>query len=574
MQLRTIRRKSVLALSALLGLASTMVLVAGCSSDGAAAPEAPAEASAARGDLLVTHVYYKDQADLQRMVDETDLDVLEEVNAEEGWVAVLIEDAKQYDDLIAQGYRVDIVERESAAARKKTQSMEALAGIPGYSCYRTVEETNTAINTLVSDHPTLAKVVTIGKSWKKVQNSSQGYDLRVLKVTNSAIAGPKPVFFLMGAIHAREYTTAETALRFAEQMVNGYGTDADATWLLDHYELHVLPQTNPDGRKIAEQGYYQRKNGNNSNGGSCSNPPQSSNQYGTDLNRNSSYKYATGGSSSQACAETYRGPSAASEPETRAVQDYIASIFPDQRGPNTSDPAPSTATGVLITLHSYAQKVLYPWGWSASAPPNAAGLATLGRKLGFLNGYSACQVAASGCMYVASGGTDDWSYGELGVASYTIEMGTAFFESCSSFTSTVAPGNLAALRYAFKAARRPYQTPSGPDSLEVVASPSTVTAGAKVTLTAKAIDGRYSSTSEATQNIAAARYSVGAPSWVSGTTTVAMSASDGAFNAKTESVTASIDTSGWQTGRHIVLVESQDASGNWGVPSAVFINVQ
>jgi hypothetical protein len=36
----------------------------------------------------------------------------------------------------------------------------------------------------------------------------------------------------------------------------------------------------------------------------------------------------------------------------------------------------------------------------------------------------------------------------------------------------------------------------------------------------------------------------------------------------------SIDTTGWSTGRHSILVESQDAAGNWGVPSAVFLDIQ
>ncbi len=45
-----------------------------------------------------------------------------------------------------------------------------------------------------------------------------------------------------------------------------------------------------------------------------------------------------------------------------------------------------------------------------------------------------------------------------------------------------------------------------------------------------------------------------------------MSASDGAFNAKREGVTAQISTEGWASGRHLILVESQDAAGNWGVP--------
>jgi hypothetical protein len=53
-----------------------------------------------------------------------------------------------------------------------------------------------------------------------------------------------------------------------------------------------------------------------------------------------------------------------------------------------------------------------------------------------------------------------------------------------------------------------------------------------------------------------------------------MSATDGTFNASTEGVSASINTTGWAPGRHTILVESQDAAGNWGVPSAVFLDIQ
>ena len=55
--------------------------------------------------------------------------------------------------------------------------------------------------------------------------------------------------------------------------------------------------------------------------------------------------------------------------------------------------------------------------------------------------------------------------------------------------------------------------------------------------------------------------------------TYPMQASDGSFNAKTEGIQATVDTSQLGAGRHIIFVESQDADGNWGVPSAVFLTV-
>jgi carboxypeptidase T len=562
--------RSTLVLGACLG-------VAACSGEPAAesVESSAADALAVQGpkptapEVIFARVFYKNEADLARMT--VDLDLLETADRDAGWVGALL-DPTRYEALLAQGYRVDVVSRETPVKPEALSS----SGIPGYSCYRTVEETQATMRTIVSDHPGLAKFVDIGDSWTKASTGgSAGYDLLVLQLTSNVVAGPKPVFFLMGAIHAREYVTAETALRFAEQMVNGYGTDPDATWLLDNFELHVLPQANPDGRKLAEEGYYQRKNRDGESAGWCSNPPTPWSQAGTDLNRNSSFRWGGAGASSSPCEETYRGASKGSDPETQAIQGYLASIFPDQRGPKDTDAAPPDSSGIFLSLHSYASLVLFPWAWTTTGAPNGQQLATLGRKFGYFNGYSVCQ--PSKCLYSASGSTDDWSYGMLGTASFTFEMGNAFFQSCSSYESTIAPDNLPALLYAFKAARRPYQAPAGPDSLGVSVSASPVSAGTIVTLTATADDTRYASNGyggEPTQSIAGARYSVDGPSWASGIATVAMSAADGAFSAKKEVVTAKIDTTGWTVGRHLVMVESQDADGNRGVPSAVFLDIQ
>ena len=78
----------------------------------------------------------------------------------------------------------------------------------------------------------------------------------------------------------------------------------------------------------------------------------------------------------------------------------------------------------------------------------------------------------------------------------------------------------------------------------------------------------------ARRGIAAARYTIDSPSWVTGTPTYAMSAVDGAFSSTAESVQATVFTSGLAPGRHTLFVESRDASGNWGVPTAIFLNVQ
>ena len=228
--------------------------------------------------------------------------------------------------------------RNGAAAKSV-----GVQSIPNYSCYETVEETFAAAEGFVASRPTLASLVDAGDSWLKTQGAG-GYDMRVLRLTNSAVAGDKPKLFINSAIHAREYTTTPLVLEFARWLVNGHGVNADATWILDHHEVHLMLHTNPDGRKRAESGLSWRKNVNNN---FCAN----TNNRGIDLNRNFSFSWnatAGQGSSGDACNLTFRGPSGG-EPETQAVQAYVRSLWPDRRGPcpltpRRPTPAASTST--------------------------------------------------------------------------------------------------------------------------------------------------------------------------------------------------------------------------------------
>ena len=358
---------------------------------------------------MVARVYYTDQADLDRLAAVLDI---WEVNRAAGYALALLGPAR-YAALLAAGYRIEVDQAQTDALLAPRQmSPSQTTGIPGYACYRTVEETYDSMVALAAAYPGLATWTDIGVSWDKATpGGPAGYDLYELTLTNKTLPGPKPRFFLMAAIHAREYTTAELAARYAEKLVADYGADADTTWLLDHYELRAMFQANPDGRKKAEAGASWRKNTDNDDG-CTANLPQFSWTYGVDLNRNSTFKWGMGGSSSNPCDYTYRGPSAGSEPETQAVENRMRALFADQRGPADTDPALAETEGLMITLHSYSELVLFPWGWtSAQQAPNHDQLQTLGRKFGFYNGYQVC--AAAPCLYVASGGTDDFAYGEL-----------------------------------------------------------------------------------------------------------------------------------------------------------------
>jgi hypothetical protein len=511
----------------------------------------------------VVRATFRDRAQVDRLAAE-----IEPWEVDHRARALVVDvDREGWRRLVELGFAPAVDEARTARyARPRAALAGQAQGIPGFPCYRTVEETFAAAQALVLARPDLATWIDAGDSWEKTSPGGlPGYDMMILRLTSSSTPGPKPALFVNAAIHAREYTTAETVLRFAELLVSGYGTDPDVTWILDHHAIHLMLQANPDGRKHAEAGELWRKNTNQSYCGTTS-----ANR-GADLNRNFPFQWGCcGGSSGAPCDGTYRGVSPASEPEVQATRAYASSLWP--AGWVGGNPPPADAPGLFLDIHSFGQRLMWPWGSTTTVAPNGIALQTLGRKLAFFNGHSPHQAIY---LYATDGSTRDFAYGDRGVASFTFEMGTDFFQDCASFESTVYPTNRDALLYAARVVRAPFLLPAGPDVLSVAAQPATVVAGQPVALAAAANDTRFNQSNgvEPTQNVAAAEVYVDTPPWSGAATPIAMVASDGAFDEPVESVQATLSTAGWALGRHLLFVRARDAAANWGPVTATFVTV-
>ncbi|MBY6204632.1 M14 family zinc carboxypeptidase [Halomonas denitrificans] len=327
--------------------------------------------------------------------------------------------------------------------------------IPGFPCYRTVTQTHADLGALAAQHPDRAQWVDIGDSWQAANGSVPGSSIFAVVIGNENSSHPRAPLVLMAAQHARELATAEIATRWAELLVENPDDDPDIEWLLDHREIHVIAQQNPDGRRQVESGEsFWRKNHNET---ACPGGP-----VGVDLNRNSTHFWGNA-SSGSTCSETYRGPVVASEPETQALQAYLLDVFADQRPGDQTTPAPPDTEGLFISLHSFGELVLLPWeglgGQNENNAPNHDALTVLGRRMAWHGDYEVSRWFSLG---PAGGTMVDFAYYETGVAAYTFEVGTTFQQSCASFESTVWPDNRNALLLAAKAARRPYREPAGP----------------------------------------------------------------------------------------------------------------
>ena len=518
--------------------------------------------------IFVVRIYYETPSDIQKLFA---YDIHEYNNRKERYFLATVNE-ELYQQLKDEGWKVKI---DNQSTKKLSVSKTIFFGE-----YRTVEELYADMATMNFAYPNITEIVDYGEGYCKTiggcttlgGETQATYNLQAIKITNKEISGPKPVFFLMAGIHSREITTPEIAMRMIDWLVNGYGTNADATWLVDWHETWIVPTVNPEGHWLVELGmqppyydppyydspFYQRKNANQ-NGGCTTWPPKSWSQYGVDLNRNHSFLWNTGGSSHSPCDQTYHGISAASEPEVEKLQQLVKSIIPDQRGSLITDAAPNTTTGIFITLHSYSELVLWPWANTYSQAPNNDGLQAIGEKFTKYNNYTPQQ---SSDLYPSSGGSADWAYGELGVPAFTFELGDSFMPPYEEVGSTQWPENKFALIYANKIARLPYKLVNGPDAMNIEFIPSISNI---VTLSAVIDDSENGG-----QIISEAEFYIDVPYWRSNAVVNSMVANDGNFDSINETVNAEIDIDILTNSLQLVFVRGKDADGNWGPMSAIF----
>jgi carboxypeptidase T len=466
------------------------------------------------GDFVV-RAYYNEIADIEGLVD---YDLWEYNNLEEKYVLVGL-NLVGYEALRVAGWHLELDEEATAMIRHYEEMLDFYGG------YRNVDELYADMAIISNTYPSLTELVTYGSSlclfsggcFTPANDYNPGFSLKAMRVTNQEIPGPKPIFFLMAGLHSREITTPEIAMRLLDWLVEGYGANPDATWLVDYHEIWIVPIANPDGHWLVELGtkppyngnpFYQRKNALIHP--NCTQwPPSSSWQYGVDLNRNHSFQWGGPGSSNTPCAATYRGVSAALEPEVAQLEALVASLIPNPHVPQPGDPAPDDTMGILISLHSWSELVLWPWGYTTAPAPNYNQLKAIGDKLATYNGYLSCQPSV--CLYLASGTSDDWAYGALGIPAFTYELGTSFMPPYSQIDDVQWPDNGPSLQYAAKIARTPYMTAFGPDALDIETE---VGATGIMTVTAVINDSNNGNNPIAT----AAAY-VGTPHWITGTVT-------------------------------------------------------
>jgi len=430
----------------------------------------------------------------------------------------LVHSKEDYDSISTQApyAMVEDVEETSSFHRYaqtphiQDQRADTISGFP---CYHNLEGMITFMRELETRAAAIdsleVQVIDIGDSYEKTVNPTRGHDILALRITGSGVADrgwltDKGIVFITCGIHAREYSPPELCARWAESLVNGYQQqNTDITSVLDHTEIHMIIESNPDGRVIAEsnQAAYHRKNTR----------PGCSYSIGVDLNRNFPFQWGVGsGSSGSKCSQIYRGTAPASEPEVQAIVNHADRVFPrSQRKDDPSsaltldDPYPEGSTvGVYYDIHAYTNLIIWPWTYEERTTGNEESIQAAARKLKSFNGYALAGPTQPDFIYAASGTTADYFYGELGALSFGYELGTAFYQDCQTFENSIVPDNIPGFLYTAKISTRPYSLAKGPDVIALTTATNANTLDVTVTVSDSSLSAGPGNHPPSTQSIA------------------------------------------------------------------------
>ncbi|XP_072506645.1 carboxypeptidase A2 [Notamacropus eugenii] len=255
------------------------------------------------------------------------------------------------------------------------------SGSFNFGTYHTLEEIFQEMDNLVEQYPDLVSKLQIGYSFEK----------RPMNVLKFSTGGNKPAIWLDAGIHAREWVTQATALWTANQIASDYGKDTSITALLDTMDIFLLPVTNPDGYVFSyTKNRMWRKTRSTVSGSLC---------VGADPNRNWDAGFGGPGASNNPCSDSYHGPSANSEVEVKSIVDFIKS---------------HGEIKAFITLHSYSQLLMYPYGYKCTRSDDFDELNEVAqiaaKSLTSLYGTNHKVGPICSVIYQASGGSIDWSY--------------------------------------------------------------------------------------------------------------------------------------------------------------------
>lgn len=308
------------------------------------------------------------------------------------------------------------------------------------SAFHNYDEVTNKLRDLTTRHSAISRMHSIGKT-------IEGRDIWNIEISgNLEQAESLPGVVFMGGHHAREHLSVELPVFYIEYLLTEYAAgNPRIQKLIDSRDIHFIPLVNADGAEFdISAGNYKAWRKNRADNGRGS--------YGVDLNRNYGFAWGGGGASTSPASDTYRGPQAFSEPESQAIKKFVES---------------HENITILLSFHTFSELILYPWGHvydSIAVARDKEVHETMAKKMATWNGYTPQQ---SSELYIASGDTTDWSYGEHKIISFTFELdpkdawGSSGFYPGAAVIPAVQRKNLEPVLYLIEYSDNPYRVIDG-----------------------------------------------------------------------------------------------------------------
>jgi hypothetical protein len=311
--------------------------------------------------------------------------------------------------LRARGLAVTVLDRGRPFS--EVQAEAAADGVP--AGYPDLAALDAAMATAAADHPAICQVVDLTLAYG-MPTTFEGRSLSAVKISDNVGSDEdEPAVLIVSNHHAREVVTPVIALHAIDQLTDGYGVDPQITAAVDGHEIWIAPVWNPDGyHHVFAVDFNWRKNRRVFPTGT-----------GVDLNRNYPFGWdsACSGSTSPG-SNTYKGPSAASEPESQTMLAW----------------SNDRHFAKVIDYHSSGREVL--WSYDCLTHPLDAFLQQEAIDLSFASGYVGDERRPS-----ADGEHYQWQLGTRGAHAYLIETETQFqplYTAAQAEATLVWPGIL------------------------------------------------------------------------------------------------------------------------------------
>ena len=305
-----------------------------------------------------------------------------------------------------------------------------------FTHYHSYEEMTGYIKSVAESRPDIAILYSIGKTF-------EGRDIWAMKISDnpSEFEPDEPELLYIGMHHAREWISHEIPLFFIQYIIENYGNDPQTTYVVNNRQLWIIPMLNPDGYVYDGNGDYSNRQDWRKN-----REPNWDGSYGTDLNRNYGWHWGELGYQGYANPrkDDYIGPydSKDDDGDFRLNEDPMDGIDNDGDGKIDEDTRGGFSTAetriirdlaaghdfkISMSYHSYAETIYWGYMYTRQLPPDEQLYKHIAEGINRYNGYEYRNYTEDDRNRkgpLVDGDLNDYLYGEHGILSFCIEVGS------------------------------------------------------------------------------------------------------------------------------------------------------